>query len=149
MTITPRSPSAVRRVLLHRGRGGLAHQQRADEIHLDHLAEEIARHRAVLAKQAPRRPDAGAVHRDIEAAQKRYGCGDRRIDRGFRGDVHAVKAGGGAKLGHGGRTRVGVEIEQRHAPAARDQRTRGCKSEPRAPTGDRCARTADVHDLRA
>ena len=95
MTITPRSPSEFGVFRCIAAAEALLTSSVPTRFTLI-SQEEIARHRAVLAKQAPRRPDAGAVHRDIEAAQKRYGCGDRRIDRGFRGDVHAVKARGGA-----------------------------------------------------
>ena len=45
----------ARRVVLHDGRGGLVAQERADEVDVHDLGEEIAGHRAVLAEHAARR----------------------------------------------------------------------------------------------
>ena len=61
----------IRRVGLHDGRRGFVAQERADEIHADHLLEEIAAHRTVLAQKFSGADDPRAIDQEIDAAQGR------------------------------------------------------------------------------
>ena len=86
---SPRSPSGARRVVLHEGRGRLVAQEGADQVDVDDLGEELARHRAVLAEHAAGAHDAGAVDEQIEAPEVPMGGVHRRIHFGLRGHVAA------------------------------------------------------------
>jgi hypothetical protein len=106
--------------VLHRGSSQPADEQRADEIDLDDLAEEFARHHAILADHAPRPADARAVHRDAEAIHGLRGRVDRRVDRLLGRDVHLEKSGTCAERLRGALTGFLVHVEQRDSPAGRN-----------------------------
>src|SRR5688572_18376528 len=55
----------VRRVVDHDARGRLRHEQRADQIHFDDLAENLTGERAFLVDHAARPADARAIHSDV------------------------------------------------------------------------------------
>ena len=78
MMITPRSPSAFGVFCCMAAAAWAAHQQRADEIDFDDLAEEVAGHRAVLADELARRADAGAVDGGREPAHRAQSLRRRR-----------------------------------------------------------------------
>ena len=103
------------------------------------------RERAVLAEQLAGRRDAGAGHRDVEAAHARGRGLDRGVDGGFARHVAAVIARRRAERRGGLAAGLVLDVEQRDLAAARDQPGRGRVAEARRTAADDCLDPIEIH----
>jgi hypothetical protein len=126
----------ARRVVLHDGRCGLVTQERADQVDVDDLREELARHRAILREHATRADDARAVHEKIDAAHA-VACGvHRRVHFRFGSDVALHEARGGAELRCRGLTGGFLQVQHRDSTAAAGDESRDGVAEPGCAAGN-------------
>ena len=120
-------------VLEQRGDGGLAHEERAREVHVQDLLPALERH--LVAVLEPE--DAGAVHEQVETTVLEGG-GDRGGREGRIADV-ADKGGDrvrpGGVLGRGGQPLLG-EVGGDHRGALVHQSEHGGPPDPRRSTRD-------------
>jgi len=131
--------------VLHEGGGGLVAQEGADQVDVNHLGEELARHRPVLAKHPPGADHSGAVHQQVEPAEARVRAIHGRVDLGLGGDIAAHEKG--VRTQRRGRGSPGslLHVEDDDAAALVSDVARDRVAEARGAAGDHGACVLDLH----